>query len=101
MASKLDKITRLAAGLADLPAAEANPFPQPAAQQGRGRPPKETVSVNLRLPSELRERIALEAARRSTAARRTITTQAVIVELMDKSVPPLPDDAPVNGGRRG
>ena len=103
MTSKLDKISKLAAGLADLPAPEAAPFPQPPAPRGRGRPAKEDmVSVNLRLPSELRERIALEAARRSAAARRTITTQAVIVDVMDKAMPPLPDDdAPAGGGRHG
>jgi len=103
MASKLDRISRLAEGLADLPAPEAAPFPQGLAPRGPGRPAKEDmVSVNLRLPSELRERIALEAARRSAAARRTITTQAVIVDVMEKAMPPLPDDdAPPKGGRRG
>ena len=103
MASKLDKISRLAAGLADLPSPEAAPFPQAPAPRGRGRPVKEDmVSVNLRLPSELRERIVLEAARRSAAVRRTVTTQAVIVDVMGKAMPPLPDDdAPTKGGRHG
>ena len=103
MASKLDKISRLAAGLADLPAPEAAPFLQDPAPRGRGRPAKEDmVSVNLRLPAELRERIVLEAARRSAAVRRTVTTQAVIVDVMDRAMPPLPDDdAPTKGGRHG
>ena len=103
MASKLDKISRLAEGLAGLPAPEATPLPQGPEPRGRGRPVKEDmVSVNLRLPSELRERIALEAARRSAAARRTITTQAVIVDVMEKAMPPLPDDdASAGSGRHG
>lgn len=103
MASKLDKISRLAEGLAGLPAPEAAPLPQDPAPRGRGRPAKEDmVSVNLRLPSELRERIALEAARRSAAARRTVTTQAVIVDVMGKAMPPLPDDdASAGNGRHG
>jgi len=99
MASKLDKISKLAAGLAELPAPDAAPFPENPAPRGRGRPPKDMVSVNLRLPSELRERIALEAARRSAKARRTITTQAVIVEVMEQAMPPLPEDDAPGGGR--
>ena len=103
MASKLDKISRLAEGLAGLPTPEAAPPPQGPTPRGRGRPAKEDmVSVNLRLPSELRERFALEAARRSAAARRTITTQAVIVDVMEKAMPPLPDDdASAGSGRHG
>lgn len=102
MASKLDRISRLAEGLAGLPAPEAAPLPQDSVVRGRGRPAKEDmVSVNLRLPSELRERIALEAARRSAAVRRTITTQAVIVDVMERAMPPLPDDDAPAGGRHG
>lgn len=101
MASRLDKIQKLTAGLAALPDPDPAPSPQPPVPQPaptdgprRGRPPVDTVAMNLRLPTPLRDRVAIEAGRRSQAARRNITPQAVILELMDKHLPPLPDVDP-------
>ncbi len=103
MASKIDRIGKLTAGLAGLqdPGASAPAAAPPPEPRPRGRPPVDTVALNLRMPTSLRERVAVEAARRSHAARRTITPQAVILELMEANLPPLPDDDEMEpAGRR-
>jgi hypothetical protein len=101
MASKIDKISKLTAGLASLPdpGEPAPPAPAVTGPRPRGRPPADTVAVNLRMPTSYRERVVIEAARRSHAARRTITPQAVILELMDAHLPPLPDAEAEPAGR--
>lgn len=111
MASRLDKIEKLTAGLAALSDPDPAPASRPAAPQTvpppvdgtrRGRPPVDTVAMNLRLPTPLRDRAAIEAGRRSQAQRRNVTPQSVILELMDKHLPPLPDaEAPDPAGTPG
>jgi len=75
MVSKLDKIARLTAGLSSLP--------EPAAKPRRpvGTP------VNLRMPPDLLARYATEAGRRSAEAGRTITAQAVMLEVLEAGLP--------------
>ena len=56
------------------------------------------------MPTSLRDRVTVEDGRRSQRARRNITPQAVILELMDKYLPELPDAAssgPGGGAARG
>jgi hypothetical protein len=55
----------------------------------RGRPPVDTVSINLRMPVEMAERIAVEAGRRAIAQRRNVTSQAVILAALEQTIPPL------------
>jgi hypothetical protein len=40
------------------------------------------------MPVTMRERLAIEAGRRSIAERRNVTPQAVILELLEKYLPP-------------
>jgi len=88
MASRVDRIQKLAAGLA---AAMPQAAPaQDAAPRPRGRPRADTVALNLRMPVALRDRAAVEAGRRSQEERRNVTPQAVILELLEGHLPPLP-----------
>jgi hypothetical protein len=54
-----------------------------------GRPPVDTVSINVRMPVEMAERVAVEAGRRAIAQRRNVTSQAVILAALEKAIPPL------------
>jgi hypothetical protein len=54
-----------------------------------GRPPVDTVSINVRMPVEMAERVAVEAGRRAIALRRNVTSQAVILAALEKTIPPL------------
>jgi hypothetical protein len=72
MVSKLDKIARLTEGLQALP--------EPAAAPKAKRPVG--VPVTLRMPPEMLAHYAAEAGRRSVAAGRTITAQAVMLEAL-------------------
>jgi hypothetical protein len=54
-----------------------------------GRPPVDTVSINVRMPVEMAERVAVEAGRRAIALRRNVTSQAVILAALEKAIPPL------------
>ncbi|MFL5332437.1 MAG: hypothetical protein ACJ8H8_04510 [Geminicoccaceae bacterium] len=87
MPTKEDKIARLTAGLREL----KDPGTLPAAEPARPAPAKESrpvgKSVHLRVPPELLARYAAEAGRRSTAAGRTITTQAVMLEVLANGLP--------------
>ncbi len=85
MVSRVDRIQKLAAGLAALP----EPANAPAR---RGRPPADTVPFNLRLPTQLRDRATVEAGRRSQAERRNVTAQAVILEILARHLPRLPEE---------
>jgi hypothetical protein len=55
----------------------------------RGRPPVDTVAINVRMPVEMAERVAVEAGRRAIAQRRNVTSQAVILAALEKAIPPL------------
>lgn len=71
MASKLDKIARLTEGLQSLP--------DPA----RAKPRRQVgVPVNIRMPPDLLARYAAEAGRRSGEVGRTVTAQAVMLEVL-------------------
>ncbi len=113
-ASRVDRIQKLAAGLAAMrpepaaPEPEAPPATPPAAPplapslapslaappRPRGRPRTDTAPLNLRMPIALRDRAAVEAGRRSVAERRNVTPQAVILELLEAHLPHLPPEAP-------
>lgn len=100
MASRVDRIQKLAAGLAAMqPAAATPPPPDPSAPppRPRGRPRTDTVPLNLRMPIALRDRAAVEAGRRSVAERRNVTPQAVILEILEAHLPELPPDAAGKG----
>lgn len=59
-------------------------------QQAEGAAkPTERVQppLSVRMPDPLRRRLAAEAARRSIKAGRTITSQAVILDLLDRELP--------------
>lgn len=81
MPSKLDKIARLTEGLA---AAMPDPGQKPP-------PPKKRrqvgVPVTLRTPEDLMRRYAAEAARRTAETGRTVTLQAVMLEVLAKGLP--------------
>jgi hypothetical protein len=49
----------------------------------------DTVSINLRMPVEMAERVAVEAGRRAIAQRRNVTSQAVILAVLDQTIPPV------------
>lgn len=85
MPSRLDRIQKLTEGLAALPE-PANLAPR------RGRPPVDTVPFNLRLPTRLRDRATVEAGRRSQAQRRNVTAQSVILEILERHLPRLPEE---------
>lgn len=99
-ASRVDRIQKLAAGLAvlrpepqPLPSPEPPPPPDDAGGgRPRGRPRADTVPLNLRMPVALRDRAAVEAGRRSVAERRNVTPQAVILEILEAHLPALPPD---------
>jgi len=64
------------------PAAAPAPAPAPSAPaRERGEP------VNVRMPAELRARLAAESARRTAEAGRTVTVQAVILDVLGKALP--------------
>jgi hypothetical protein len=103
--TKVDKAARLSQRLKEAKPQKAAPASQPASAPAptavlsegrtpprRGRPPVDTAPVNLRMPVTMRERLAIEAGRRSIAERRNVTPQAVILELLEKYLPPA--DAP-------
>lgn len=100
-ASRVDRIQKLAAGLAAIrpeAAAAPPPAPEPAPPpppppRPRGRPPADTAPLNLRMPVPLRDRAAVEAGRRSIAEKRNVTPQAVILEILERHLPPLPPEA--------
>ena len=78
MVSKIDRVQRLAEGLADLP--------EPG--QRRAKPKRERgIPVNLRMPEALLARYAAEAGRRSVIAGRTITAQTVMLEVLAAGLP--------------
>jgi hypothetical protein len=63
--------------------------PEEPVKPQRGRPPVDTVSINLRMPVEMAERVAVEAGRRAIAQRKNITSQAVILAALEQTIPPL------------
>lgn len=63
----------------------------PAAKRRPGRPsPGDTVQVTLRIPRSQLAQLVEEGARRSAAAGRTVTPQAVIMELVEAQFPHKP-----------
>ncbi|RKK02349.1 hypothetical protein EBE87_24770 [Pseudoroseomonas wenyumeiae] len=63
----------------------------PPAKRRPGRPsPGDTVQVTLRIPRSQLAQLVEEGARRSAASGRTVTPQAVILELIEAQFPHKP-----------
>ncbi|MDO9714167.1 hypothetical protein [Paracraurococcus lichenis] len=78
MASKIDKMAKLTEGLLSLPDQGA---PSAKAKRPVGTP------VNLRMPPDLLAAYAAEAGRRSAEKGRTVTAQAVMLEVLTAGRP--------------
>lgn len=63
----------------------------PAAKRRPGRPsPGDTVQVTLRIPRGQLAQLVEEGARRTAATGRTVTAQAVVMELVEAKFPNKP-----------
>lgn len=73
------------------PAADEAPAPQPVAKRPPGRPsPGDTVQVTFRIPRGQLAQLTAEGARRTAATGRTVTAQAVVMELVEANFPYKP-----------
>ncbi len=81
MASKIDKMAKLTEGLLSLPEQGQPPPVAAKAKRPVGTP------VNLRMPPDLLAAYAAEAGRRSAEKGRTVTTQAVMLEVLTAGRP--------------
>ena len=68
--------------------AKEPPAAQPISKRGPGRPSRgDTVQVTLRIPRCQLTQLTAEGARRTAATGRTVTAQAVIMELVEAQFP--------------